>query len=85
MRLSEVLIVKLKPVPKPHSLLLSHLPLMKKLRKGLPKDAHDTYAQRTLTMDLAEYFPSPYNNFEPRLVEIMNTARYFLFMTGPLI
>ncbi|KAI3326771.1 cytochrome P450 [Xylariaceae sp. AK1471] len=45
------------PVPKPHSLLLGHLLLMKKLREGLPKDAHDTYAQRRLTMNWAEYFP----------------------------
>ncbi|KAI1291258.1 cytochrome P450 [Xylaria venustula] len=37
------------PVPEPHSLLLGHLPLMKSLRRGLPKDAPDTYAQLKLT------------------------------------
>ncbi|TRX90419.1 hypothetical protein FHL15_008784 [Xylaria flabelliformis] len=46
------------PVPKPHSLFLGHLPLMKKLREGLPKDAHDTYAQRRLISNWAEYFPN---------------------------
>ncbi|KAI0454665.1 cytochrome P450 [Xylaria acuta] len=45
------------PVPKPHSLFLGHLPLMKKLREGLPKDAHDTYAQRRLATNWVEYFP----------------------------
>ncbi|KAI0140546.1 cytochrome P450 [Xylariaceae sp. FL1272] len=45
------------PVPEPHSLLLGHLPLMKGLRRGLPKDAHDTYAQRKLTINWKEYFP----------------------------
>ncbi|KAI0479887.1 cytochrome P450 [Xylaria cf. heliscus] len=46
------------PVPQPHSLFLGHLPLMKSLREGLPKDAHDVYAQRRLTMDWATYFPN---------------------------
>ncbi|KAI1819274.1 cytochrome P450 [Xylaria intraflava] len=45
------------PVPEPHSLLLGHLPLMKRLRRDLPKDAHDTYAQLKLTVNWHEYFP----------------------------
>ncbi|KAI1433459.1 cytochrome P450 [Xylaria sp. CBS 124048] len=46
------------PVPQPHSLLLGHLPLMKKLRDNLPKDAHDTYSQRRLITHWEEYFPN---------------------------
>ncbi|KAI0099195.1 cytochrome P450 [Nemania sp. FL0031] len=45
------------PVPEPHSFLLGHLPLMMSLKRGLPKDAHDTYAQRRLTGNWPEYFP----------------------------
>ncbi|KAI1266180.1 cytochrome P450 [Xylariaceae sp. FL1019] len=46
------------PVPEPHSFLLGHLPLMKSLRNGLPKDAHDSYSSRKLTVDWHRYFPN---------------------------
>ncbi|KAI1648382.1 cytochrome P450 [Daldinia loculata] len=45
------------PVPEPHSFLYGHIPLMKSLREGLPKDAHDTYVHRKLTMNWPKYFP----------------------------
>ncbi|KAI1337316.1 cytochrome P450 [Xylariaceae sp. FL0016] len=45
------------PVPHPHSWLLGHIPLMKSLKEGLPKDAHDTYVHRKLVISWREYFP----------------------------
>ncbi|TGO81629.1 hypothetical protein BPOR_1076g00020 [Botrytis porri] len=45
------------PVPKPYSILLGHIPLMKALREGLPSDAHDTYVARKLSLNWKDYFP----------------------------
>lgn len=53
----EVTLTGTQPIPQPHSLLLGHIPLMKSLRNGLPKDAHETYAQRQLIVDWKHYFP----------------------------
>ncbi|KAI1176928.1 cytochrome P450 [Nemania sp. FL0916] len=45
------------PVPNPHSFLFGHIPLMKSLKEGLPKDAHETYYYRKLTRNWRDYFP----------------------------
>lgn len=44
-------------MPCPHSLLLGHIPFVKALKRGLPKDAHSSYSQRRFVLEWQKYFP----------------------------
>ncbi|KAI0530097.1 cytochrome P450 [Xylaria digitata] len=46
------------PVPEPYSMLYGHIQFFKQLKKGLPKDAHGSYAQRNLALNWQKYFPN---------------------------
>ncbi|KAI1367951.1 cytochrome P450 [Xylaria arbuscula] len=46
------------PVMQPHSLLLGHLPILKALGQGLPKDAHPGYISERLVAEWKTYFPA---------------------------
>ncbi|KAI0409329.1 cytochrome P450 [Xylaria palmicola] len=46
------------PVMQPHSLLLGHLPVLKALGNGLPKDAHPGYVSEKLAAEWKTYFPT---------------------------
>ncbi|KAI1404469.1 cytochrome P450 [Hypoxylon fuscum] len=77
------------PVPEPHSLLYGHIPLMKSLKENLPKDAHDTYVHRKLTMNWQKYFPrqkecpptSPDTCFQ--LIQQTAQPRHSMFSLNP--
>lgn len=44
-------------IPAGHSLLFGHIPLLLRLRKGLPNDASDMYANRRLVLEWRKTFP----------------------------
>ncbi|KAI0521216.1 cytochrome P450 [Xylaria bambusicola] len=45
------------PVMQPHSFILGHLPILKALGSGLPKDAHPGYISERLIAEWKTYFP----------------------------
>lgn len=53
------------PVPTSHSLLFGHIPLLKKLKNGLPKDAHDTYIHQELALNWPKYFSKEHTQCPP--------------------
>ncbi|KAM5448689.1 hypothetical protein MaudCBS49596_005195 [Microsporum audouinii] len=46
------------PIMEPYSPLLGHLPLLKTLGKGLPRDAHGSYTSMKILQNWRKYFPT---------------------------
>ncbi|KDB28107.1 hypothetical protein H109_00127 [Trichophyton interdigitale MR816] len=46
------------PIIEPYSPFLGHLPLMRSLRKGLPRDAHGSYTSMKIIQNWQTYFPT---------------------------